>query len=419
MARITFGAPWLLGALALAVALAACGGGSDPAPAPTCDDTVKNGAETGVDCGGGTCQRCDDGLGCVLATDCTSGVCAGGTCRAATCDDAVKNGAETGVDCGGGTCLRCGDGLGCALATDCTSGVCDTGTCRAAACGDGVRNGAETDVDCGGLCGPCQDGRTCAADGDCRSGTCRAGRCLAAAATACSADAECASGFCTDGVCCEARCDGPCEQCNQAGRAGLCDPVPGGADPDQECADQGPASCGQSGVCSGQRTCALYAPGTTCLAASCGGATSSTLADTCDGLGACVDGGTSVCAAYTCDGATGLCRTTCAGAGDCQVGFACAGGACKEAPGSACAFDGECASGFCTDGVCCEARCGGTCEQCGAAGRRGFCDPVPVAQDPDDDCADQGAASCGLNGSCSGARACALYPAGATCAAAV
>ena len=55
-------------------------------PTPTCNDGVKNGNETGVDCGG----------------DCTP---------CATCDDGIKNGDETGVDCGG-SCGPCDTGTG-------------------------------------------------------------------------------------------------------------------------------------------------------------------------------------------------------------------------------------------------------------------------------------------------------------------
>jgi plastocyanin len=45
-------------------------------------DMVKNGAETDVDCGGGTCSTCADGKICVADADCMSGICSGGTCVA-------------------------------------------------------------------------------------------------------------------------------------------------------------------------------------------------------------------------------------------------------------------------------------------------------------------------------------------------
>ena len=70
----------------------------DLAPAPTCTDKVKNGAETDVDCGGGTCPTCGNKKSCTKAADCKSGVCASGACVEATCTDGVKNGDESDVD---------------------------------------------------------------------------------------------------------------------------------------------------------------------------------------------------------------------------------------------------------------------------------------------------------------------------------
>jgi len=143
-----------------------------------CSDSVKNGAETDVDCGGGSCAACGTGKACLVASDCTSNVCFGGVCQAATCTDSVKNGAETGVDCGGGSCASCGIGLGCNTGSDCSSGVCTGHVCQAATCTDSVRNGMETDVDCGGMCGSkCSAGKHCQVGADCASGTCSAGVC--------------------------------------------------------------------------------------------------------------------------------------------------------------------------------------------------------------------------------------------------
>ncbi len=56
------------------------GGGSTP----TCNDGIKNGDETGVDCGG-SCPACP---------------------TTPTCNDGIQNGTETGVDCGG-NCSPC------------------------------------------------------------------------------------------------------------------------------------------------------------------------------------------------------------------------------------------------------------------------------------------------------------------------
>lgn len=51
--------------------------------APTCTDGLKNGTETGIDCGGSKCEPC------------------------VSCYDGIKNGAETGIDCGGLDCVPC------------------------------------------------------------------------------------------------------------------------------------------------------------------------------------------------------------------------------------------------------------------------------------------------------------------------
>ncbi len=59
-------------------------------PAPTCNDGIQNGNETGVDCGG-SCSPCP---------------------VAPTCNDGIQNGNETGVDCGG-SCTPCNTGGGC------------------------------------------------------------------------------------------------------------------------------------------------------------------------------------------------------------------------------------------------------------------------------------------------------------------
>ncbi|MDF1865047.1 MAG: zinc-dependent metalloprotease family protein [Saprospiraceae bacterium] len=150
----------------------------------TCMDSIQNGDETGVDCGGATCPTCP------------------------TCSDGIQNGYETGVDCGG-SCTPCGP-----ITTSCigtampnapvnsgteiisvldtltsTSQItasamvhyyaektiflkpnfqADNGTVFTAkiqtctsTCFDGIQNGDETGIDCGGSsCPPC-GGPTC------------------------------------------------------------------------------------------------------------------------------------------------------------------------------------------------------------------------------------------------------------------
>ncbi len=53
---------------------------------PTCNDGIQNGDETGVDCGGSSCDPCT---------------------VEPTCTDGIQNGDETGVDCGGSSCDPC------------------------------------------------------------------------------------------------------------------------------------------------------------------------------------------------------------------------------------------------------------------------------------------------------------------------
>jgi hypothetical protein len=55
-----------------------------PSPLPTCSDGIKNGSETGVDCGGPDCPRCPTGQGCASRSDCASAVCTAGTCGTCT-----------------------------------------------------------------------------------------------------------------------------------------------------------------------------------------------------------------------------------------------------------------------------------------------------------------------------------------------
>jgi hypothetical protein len=59
----------------------ACVSGMCMNAAPTCNDGVKNGTETGVDCGGNACQPCATGVTCLTNADCLSSTCVGGVCH--------------------------------------------------------------------------------------------------------------------------------------------------------------------------------------------------------------------------------------------------------------------------------------------------------------------------------------------------
>jgi hypothetical protein len=191
-----------------------------------CTDGLKNGNETDVDCGGHDCHACADGKVCLTGPDCESGMCTNGTCQPATCTDGLKNGSETDVDCGGSVCSKCPNGLLCTTAGDCQSGVC-TGTCQSASCSDHILNGSETDTDCGGACSKCTDGKMCVAPGDCVSGvcdgTCRTPTCTDATRNAAETDVDCGGGTCPAcmaGLHCAANADCASNVCSN----GVCQP---------------------------------------------------------------------------------------------------------------------------------------------------------------------------------------------------
>ncbi|MDI3291378.1 hypothetical protein [Polyangium sp. 15x6] len=89
--------------------------------------------------------------------------------------------------------------------------------------------------------------------------------------------------------------------------------------------------------------------------------------------------------------------------------------------GVSCQTGATCESGSCVDGVCCDTACNGTCVACTAAkkgaGVDGACGPVATGADPDSECAEQGANTCGTTGSCNGAGACAMHAQGTPCGA--
>jgi cysteine-rich repeat protein len=79
-------------------------------------------------CGDGFVQQgvdqCDDG-NMSNADACTN------ACKPPTCMDMLKDGSETDLDCGGGSCPKCAQGKACLVAGDCVTGNCVTGVCVA------------------------------------------------------------------------------------------------------------------------------------------------------------------------------------------------------------------------------------------------------------------------------------------------
>jgi hypothetical protein len=150
-----------------------------------CSDGRINGNETGIDCGGQCATKCAVGQGCLSGADCANpmmlqgvdGFCASNaTCSSSSCTTGLKDGDETGVDCGGSCTTRCAVGQGCNANADCASNICNTTTrlCVASLCQNGVRDQDETDIDCGGNACPnsCAVGQACTKGYHCGSQYC-------------------------------------------------------------------------------------------------------------------------------------------------------------------------------------------------------------------------------------------------------
>ncbi|MEO5725802.1 MAG: hypothetical protein ABI134_29840 [Byssovorax sp.] len=203
----------------------------------------------GMKCEGklGVCTSSGDCVECLNNGDCSTGTtpsCNTTTNTCGSCSDKVKNGTETGMDCGG-TCPAClGDP--CTTGGTCLSGKCAdkvcctsdcTGTCQACnvpgslglcinapaekpdpACGLKVCDGA----------GACQTpaGGLCSENSGCASGICIASTCRAPTNGACTEDAVCESGLCTGSVCTACSTNNQCK--SNACVAKTCK-APGGA----------------------------------------------------------------------------------------------------------------------------------------------------------------------------------------------
>lgn len=98
----------------------------------TCFNTIRDGQETDVDCGGPECPKCIDSKMCVADSDCAGKSCVNKICTTANCKDGITNGDESDVDCGGTVCAKCTIGKRCKAPTDCGSLTC--GADQACAC---------------------------------------------------------------------------------------------------------------------------------------------------------------------------------------------------------------------------------------------------------------------------------------------
>lgn len=151
---------------------------------PHCWNQAQDGNETASDCGG-SCRGCDNGQACKTNQDCMASYgCAGGKCEymPPRCNDGIKNGDETDLDCGGPCRWEvplCSPGKNCKEHADCQSQFCVVGVCQQqSTCVDGLKGPLEADVDCGGNCvANCPDGSSCLNDWDCQSGACLFAKC--------------------------------------------------------------------------------------------------------------------------------------------------------------------------------------------------------------------------------------------------
>ena len=116
--------------------------------------------------------NCTLNRACANNSECASRFCSDSKCAESTCSNEIRDGDETGIDCGGNECVKCSKDKGCNANSDCLSDFCDSGICGIAdTCSDGILNGNESDVDCGGVCGDkCQLGRSCGIEEDCDEG---------------------------------------------------------------------------------------------------------------------------------------------------------------------------------------------------------------------------------------------------------
>lgn len=178
----------------------------------------------GLACIAGRCARpLDLGAACADRSECASGICEGGLCRAAAELDASCSASWVCVPearCVGGTCVPLpGDGEGCDAGRCAPGHACIAGTCRPSrADGESCIASAQCPLGSGcnaqHLCGryvpersPCDARVACAPGLACVEGTCLA---LPSVGTDCTRTGLCAAGICDGRLCREATLGAPC-----------------------------------------------------------------------------------------------------------------------------------------------------------------------------------------------------------------
>jgi hypothetical protein len=220
-----------------------------PNQSGTCTDYVNAGSGTVCT----TCKTCDAGGGC------TVNVAPGGGSSGACTDQTAATCGTNGLCDGGGLCQYYSTGTRCATCTTCAS---------AHTCTTPVANGSDPVPDCAAC-------MVCNGAGGCRpvtAGQDTKGNCAATPQSTCGNDGNCDG----NGACAKWGPTTKCATCKLCNGTGACDFVPAGT-PSLDCPAQTADTCGRTGDCAGDGTCALWPVGTTC--GTC---------HVCDGLGACV-----------------------------------------------------------------------------------------------------------------------------------
>lgn len=302
-------------------------------------------------CRGGVCgPRLVLGSVCSVDRQCQSGVCVDAVCCSSPCRGQCEACNSSG-QCVSVTGTPIGGRPACITSEPTCAGSCDgirgdactyprVGTCKPEQC-IGNQYTAPGTCDGAGACasGPsasCAPGRCsstnactleCTLNSECSAGAVCIGQ-VCRVRGPCTDSSQCTSRFCVDGVCCDRKCDGTCEACDVAGRAGTCTPV-SGAPHGQRPGCSGEGTC--RGTCDGIKSTACSFPTTTCAAPRCveGAAQGSR----CNGRGVCLAEDPVSCQPLACR--DGRCLTSCSGPEDCTAETSCDAGTCV-APTSGC-----------------------------------------------------------------------------------
>ncbi|MDK9694318.1 MAG: type II secretion system GspH family protein [Sulfurimonas sp.] len=136
---------------------------------------------------------------CTNDSECASGICVGGICRAGTASEPCGDDG----DCQSGICISsiCRSGAAtepCVDSGDCQSGLCVNSVCQAGAVGNVCNNNnqCQSGFCAGGVCTTGAFDVVCDDAADCKSGICQGGLCSGYIGDACSANSQCLSGYC-------------------------------------------------------------------------------------------------------------------------------------------------------------------------------------------------------------------------------